>query len=139
MQNQFNLTPQHLPEELVWLCDILSMEQMLRIIDTAGGEVLYIPKRHTLEQPLRRDAICREFDGYNFRQLGRKYGLTERRIRAILRKNLFSFATKYAMINSLFIYANGGFHNVSESEENFFPERSHSRGVPARDLQGTGR
>ena len=86
MQNQFNLTPQHLPEELAWLCDILSMEQMLRIIDTAGGEVLYIPKRHTLEQPLRRDAICREFDGYNFRQLGRKYGLTERRIRAILRE-----------------------------------------------------
>lgn len=84
MQNQFHLTPQHIPEEISWLCDIVSMEQMLQIIDIAGGEVLYIPKRHTLEQPLRRDAICREFDGSNYRQLGRKYGLTERRVRSIL-------------------------------------------------------
>lgn len=86
MQNQFHLTPQHIPEDISWLCDILSMEQMLRIIDTAGGEVLYIPKRQTLEQPLRRDAICRDFDGSNTRQLGRKYGLTERRVRAILQE-----------------------------------------------------
>ncbi len=86
MQNSFNLTPQHMPEELSWLCEIITMEQMLRIIDTAGGEMVYIPKRCTLEQPLRRDAICREFDGYNHRQLARKYGLTERRIRGILRE-----------------------------------------------------
>lgn len=86
MHNPFHLTPQHIPEEISWLCDIVTMEQMLRIIDTAGGEVLYIPKRQTLEQPLRRDAICREYDGYNMRQLGRKYGLTERRIRTILRE-----------------------------------------------------
>ncbi len=84
MQNQFHLTPQHMPEEISWLCDIVTMEQMLQIIDTAGGEVLYIPKRQTLEQPLRRAAICREFDGCNIRQLGRKYGLTERRVRTIL-------------------------------------------------------
>lgn len=86
MQHQFALTPQHIPEELAWLCDILSMDQMLRIIDIAGGEALYIPKRHTLEQPLRRDAICQEYDGYNCRQLGRKYGLTERRVRSILKE-----------------------------------------------------
>ena len=84
MQNQFNLTPQHLPEELVWLCDILSMEQMLRIIDTAGGEFLYFPKRSTLERELRREAIQKEFDGTNLRQLAHKYGLSERHIRTIL-------------------------------------------------------
>ena len=40
MQNSFNLTPQHMPEELSWLCEIITMEQMLRIIDTAGGEMV---------------------------------------------------------------------------------------------------
>ena len=38
MQHQFTLTPQHIPEELAWLCDILSMDQMLRIIDIAGKQ-----------------------------------------------------------------------------------------------------
>ena len=84
--NQFELGPEHVPEDLAWLCEIVGMERFLKIIDTAGGEFLYLPKRQTLEQPLRRAAICREFDGSNFRQLARKYGITERRVRMIVQE-----------------------------------------------------
>ena len=83
---QFTLTSKQVPEDLFWLYELVGQERFFKIIDTAGGEVLYIPKRQTLEQPLRRDAICRDFDGSNTRQLGRKYGLTERRVRAILQE-----------------------------------------------------
>lgn len=60
--------------------------RFLKIIDTAGGEFLYFPKRSTLERDLRRQAILREFDGTNLRQLARKYGLSERHVRSILQK-----------------------------------------------------
>lgn len=82
--NQFELRPEDLPEEIAWLCDIVGMERFMKIIDTAGGEFLYLPKRQTLEQPLRRAAILREFDGSNYRALARRYGITERRVRMIV-------------------------------------------------------
>lgn len=94
MQHCFQLEPEHVPEDIAWLCEIVGMEQFLEIIDTAGGEFVYLPKRQTLEQPLRRDAICREYDGGNTRQLARKYGLTERRVRAILKEDDPNYCTK---------------------------------------------
>lgn len=83
---QFQLTPQQIPEDLFWLYELVGMEQFMKIIDTAGGEFLYFPKRSTLERELRRQAIVREYDGTNLRQLSRKYGLTDRHVRTILRQ-----------------------------------------------------
>lgn len=83
---RFHLTPEQVPEDLRWLCELVGMERFLQIIDNCGGEFLYFPKRETLEMPLRRAAILRDFDGSNLRQLARKYGITERRIRGILQE-----------------------------------------------------
>ena len=83
---QFELQSEHIPEDLYWLYELVGMEQFLTIIDTAGGEFLYFPKRSTLERGLRREAIIREYNGANIRQLSRKYGLTERYIRTILQE-----------------------------------------------------
>ncbi len=82
----FHITDKDIPEEISWLCDIVGLERMMEIIDTAGGEFLYLPKRQTIEQPLRRNAICREYNGSNARLLARKYGLTERRVRTIVKQ-----------------------------------------------------
>lgn len=83
---QFTLTSKQVPEDLYWLYELVGLERFLKIIDTAGGEFLYFPKRSTLERDLRRQAILREFDGTNLRQLARKYGLSERHVRSILQK-----------------------------------------------------
>lgn len=84
---QFQLTPRQVPEDLFWLYELVGMDCFLKIIDTAGGEFLYFPKRATLERELRQQAILQEYDGTNLRQLSRKYGLTDRHIRTILRQN----------------------------------------------------
>lgn len=81
---QFELTSKQVPEDLYWLYELVGLERFLKIIDTAGGDFLYFPKRSTLERDLRRQAILREFDGSNYRQLGRKYGISERHVRTIL-------------------------------------------------------
>ena len=83
---QFKLSSAQVPEDLHWLYELVGLERFLKIIDTAGGEFLYFPKRSTLERDLRREAILREFDGTNLRQLARKYGLSERHVRSILQK-----------------------------------------------------
>ena len=83
---QFKLSSAQVPEDLYWLYELGGLERFLKIIDTAGGEFLYFPKRSTLERDLRREAILREFDGTNLRQLARKYGLSERHVRSILQK-----------------------------------------------------
>lgn len=84
---QFQLQSEHIPEDLYWLYELVGMEQFLTIIDTAGGEFLYFPKRSTLERGLRREAIIREYGGgASIRQLSRKYALTERYIRSILQE-----------------------------------------------------
>jgi Mor family transcriptional regulator len=83
---QFKLSSAQVPEDLYWLYELVGLERFLKIIDTAGGEFLYFPKRSPLERDLRREAILREFDGTNLRQLARKYGLSERHVRSILQK-----------------------------------------------------
>ena len=83
---QFELRAEHIPEDLYWLYELVGMEHFLQIIDTAGGEFLYFPKRSTLERTLRRQAIAKEYDGSNVRQLARKYGLSDRHIRTILQE-----------------------------------------------------
>ena len=81
---QFQLSSEQIPEDLYWLYELVGLDRFLKIIDTAGGEFLYFPKRSTLERELRREAIQKEFDGTNLRQLAHKYGLSERHIRTIL-------------------------------------------------------
>ena len=83
---QFKLSSAQVPEDLYWLYELVGLERFLKIIDTAGGEFLYFPKRSTLERDLRRKAILGEFDGTNLRQLARKYGLSERHVRSILQE-----------------------------------------------------
>ncbi len=83
---QFKLSSAQVPEDLYWLYELVGLERFLKIIDTAGGEFLYFPKRSTLERDLRREAILGEFNGSNIRQLARKYGLSERHVRSILHK-----------------------------------------------------
>jgi len=82
--DQFDIHLEDIPGEIAWLCDLVGVPAFMKIIDTAGGEILYIPKRQTIELPLKKQAIRREYDGRNARALARKYGITERRVRAII-------------------------------------------------------
>ncbi len=85
---RFKLGEAQVPEELHWLYELVGQERFYQIIDTAGGELIYFPKRSTLERDLRRQAIHREFNGANVREISRKYGLSERHVRTILQEGV---------------------------------------------------
>lgn len=62
---------------------IIGMEAALKLCAEYGGEDIYIPK---LENVMDNSSaqIVREYNGYNVRELSRRYNLTERRIYQIV-------------------------------------------------------
>ena len=75
---------ENVPENLYDLYHLVGAELFTKIVDVHGGEMLYIPKRSTMERKQNRDAIRKEYNGCNVSQLALKYGYSERYIRTIL-------------------------------------------------------
>lgn len=63
---------------------LIGPENFRKLMEVYGGAYLYIPKIDRLERMERNERIRAEFDGYNFRELARKYDLTEITIRSIV-------------------------------------------------------
>jgi len=55
-----------------------------KLIRTLGDMRVYFPSLKKSAQDKIKNLIIREFNGYNYNQLARKYGYTERNIRYIL-------------------------------------------------------
>ncbi len=67
------------------ICELIGFNNTLKLIKNFGGSELYIPKIETIAKAKRDVAICKEFNGYNYKTLARKYNLTERHVREICR------------------------------------------------------
>ena len=63
---------------------LIGPENFRKLMEVCGGAYLSIPKTDRLERMERNERIRAEFDGYNFRELARKYDLTEITIRSIV-------------------------------------------------------
>ena len=63
---------------------LIGPENFRKLMEVYGGAYLYIPKTDRLERMESNERIRAEFDGYNFRELARKYDLTEITIRSIV-------------------------------------------------------
>ncbi len=72
------------PLEQAEFAAIIGIENFKQLVRTFGGTAIYIPKADGLERNSRNDEIRDEFSGYNYRELARKYNLTEVSIRGIV-------------------------------------------------------
>lgn len=50
-----------------------------------GGSYMYIPKMEVVSRTVRDSMIRQEFNGYNYKQLAQRYGLSEVWIRKIVK------------------------------------------------------
>lgn len=64
--------------------DLIGKDNFKKLMEEYGGTYFYIPKTDKIERRERNEQIKAEFDGYNFRELAQKYGLTEVTIRNIV-------------------------------------------------------
>lgn len=68
------------------LAEAIGMEAFLSLVKIYGGSSnLYVPKADQIVQPVRDRLIRQEFDGGNLRELSRKWNLSERQIREIVK------------------------------------------------------
>lgn len=68
------------------LAEVIGMDAFRRLVRTYGGSCIpYVPKAENLTTPIRDRVIVEEFNGYNYQELARKYGMSERWIREITR------------------------------------------------------
>lgn len=66
------------------LAEIVGLEAYRKLIANYGGMHIYICKSETVLRELRNAEICNEFNGFNYRELAKKYNLSEKTVREIL-------------------------------------------------------
>jgi Mor family transcriptional regulator len=79
------ITVDSLPESYQILAEVIGLENTLKASTVLGGLLYYFKKIDKLLLEKRDILIKREFDGINYKDLARKYGLSERQIREIVR------------------------------------------------------
>jgi Mor family transcriptional regulator len=79
------LTMDVLPEGQREVAEIVGFEKYLELCERFGGDNIYIMKHAELLRPSRNREIVERFDGYNYEELAREYGLTVRTIYALVK------------------------------------------------------
>jgi len=79
--------PDLMNEDLLNVARAAGIKAALDIMLTLGGSTIYVPCVEDLQRRLRDERIRREYDcGVRVKDIGRRYGLTERTIYKVLRK-----------------------------------------------------
>ncbi len=79
-----NITIDDLQGDQKEIAEAVGLEIYLILVDAFGGGQIYIAKRDKLTAIARNNAIEKEFNGFNFSELAKKYNLSERMIRRII-------------------------------------------------------
>lgn len=65
----------------------IGVGNLLRLAKIIGGSNFYLPIEEGLLRPLRDKKIVEEYNGYNKRELAKKYGITSRMVQNIVASN----------------------------------------------------
>lgn len=65
------------------LAELIGIDVYRELVRVYGGTSVYIPKPESIEKAVRDKIINEEFDGANYKELAKKYGLTEAWVRII--------------------------------------------------------
>ncbi len=78
------LTVDMIPEG-TWrdLAEEIGIYNVIKVMELINGDMVYVPKPDRILAPARDAKIKKEFNGYNFENLARKYGLSKGYIRTL--------------------------------------------------------
>ncbi len=68
------------------LARTVGLDAYRKLVTNYGGSQIYINKYDTVTRPDRNEEIRRKFNGANYHQLAKEYGLSETGIRKIVNK-----------------------------------------------------
>ena len=78
-----NLTIDDLPDGVMDIVDRIGIEAFKDLVRLAGGSNLYIPNESSIVKPFRNKRIRENFDG-DYKELSRKFGISEAQVRNIV-------------------------------------------------------
>lgn len=76
------------------VAELIGLDNFKKLMEVYGGVYIYIPKTDKLDRMERNECIRADFDGYNFRELAKKYDLTEVSIRNIVSDKVRELRTR---------------------------------------------
>lgn len=92
MENDIELGD--LPFTYQQIARVIGIENSIKLGKELGGEQFYLPKLDICLSRVRERKIVEEFHGDNYRELGRKYGVTSFWVRKIIQKHRRKKASK---------------------------------------------
>ena len=75
-----------LPDNMQEIAKLIGMEPTLKLIKMVGGEAVYFPTLTNATRRVRNRAIRSEFNGCNYKDLAKKYNLTNVGVRGIINR-----------------------------------------------------
>lgn len=73
-----------IPDNYKEFAEIVGIDALLKLADKYGGTMVYIPLRSRITRLERDRRIKEEFNGGNYRELVRKYNVSESTVRSII-------------------------------------------------------
>ena len=77
---------EQLREDQRELADVIGLEAYKKLIRHYGGNQLYIQQVDSVLKDLRDKELNEKFDGSNYKELSREYGISEMTIREIVKE-----------------------------------------------------
>ena len=75
------LTPDMLGDTLFsTIAEEIGSDNLLKLSRIAGGDTIYIPTESGLLRLLRNKKVMEEYNGYNTKELAKKYGISRRAV-----------------------------------------------------------
>lgn len=82
-----DITIEMIPEQYQDIASDIGILNLIKLSQITGGRNVYIPKQEFFTRMLRDQLIRKEFNGYNYHHLERKFKLSNTRIREIISEN----------------------------------------------------
>lgn len=73
-----------IPMQFQDLAEEIGVNNFVKVCRLLGGTLTYIPSLKTIEKNSRNKAIIDEFNGWNYKELSRKYRISEPYVRRII-------------------------------------------------------
>lgn len=68
------------------IAEQVGIKNFIKLIKEVGGINYYVPKIDTFLKGVRNKKIKQDYNGYNLKELSKKYNLTQRQIRNIVKE-----------------------------------------------------
>ncbi len=81
---ELDIIYEDLSEDQKQICDCIGVDAYAKLVLLVDGDDIYRPKIAAVSRSSRNAAIIDDFNGYNYKYLSQKYGLTVRTIRSIV-------------------------------------------------------